>query len=152
LLVPCPAARLTVDQADPGVFQLPERPRKVLNRNCYMVKALPALGEGARKGRIFGGSLEQLQAAFANLKHRHAYLLLLDNFFRVGWLPQQFFENRARGRKRADCDANVVNFGFWILDFGLPSYSPLQLAASGPLLSAFYPSRVPSPQSLAPDT
>jgi hypothetical protein len=98
LLVPCPATRLTVDQADPGVFQLPERPSKVLNRNCYMVEALPALGDGARKRRILRGSLEQLQAAFAYLKHRHAYLLLFDNFFRVGWLPQQFFENRARGR------------------------------------------------------
>jgi hypothetical protein len=98
LLVPCPATRLTVDQADPGVFQLPERSDKVLNLDCHMVEALPTLGDRTREGRILGGSLEQLQAAFAYLKHRHTYLLLLDNFFRIGWLPQQFFENRARSR------------------------------------------------------
>jgi len=102
-------ARGFVDEPDTGHFQRHKCCGEILDPVSDVVNAGAFLRQEIRDRAVIGGRLDQLDAHLADLKERHAHLLVGDLLNAAGPQAKHIAVENTGGLDRVDGDTQVVN-------------------------------------------
>jgi len=105
------------DQAHTFSFQFGDGRGQIGNTHANVVQTLATLSDKLRDRGIVGGSLEQLESAFAYGDHDEADFFLWHGFLR-GNGEAEFFVDGFRFGERLDRDSEMIDLETWLLALG----------------------------------